>query len=355
MNKRICPYCGGEIPADSTFCSICGAKIEKPNTWDAGRDMNLRRCPNCGNEIIAGDQFCAFCGARVPLNAGQSAGQQTSNGQSGGQQAVGPNTQGCNNGSGANYMYGVNSSAVFTVQDRKQIKSRAQSLLNMSYGQSILVSLVQMIVLPAIAGLIGYLSLPASLLPALFMPAWAGSILISGLVAGIIAAFCFTFFLWLPIDVGCRRFFVINHFAPGKTSASEMFYSFRNNQYIRVFKIMFLYEIKIILWSLLLIVPGVVKAYSWRLAPYLAAERPDLSAKEVLNLSKSMMDGKKKDAFIFDLSFIGWYLLACVPLVGLLYVYPYKASADAGLYIWIRDRSQGTGRMNRNQTGYWNY
>lgn len=328
MNKRICPYCGGEIPADSAFCSICGTKIEKTNTWDAGRDMNVRRCPNCGNEIIAGDQFCAFCGARVPLNAGQTAGQQTSNGQSGGQQAVGPNTQGYNGGYG--YEAGGENEPI-SESVRRQIKSRARSDMSMARGKYILVSFLE--------ALAGSLFVLTQLLP----------------VMGWIVGLCYMFLLWLPFYVGCRRFFMIGRIMPGRARASETFYSFQNGQYVHVLKVMALYEIKIILWSLLLIVPGIVKGYAWRLAPYLAAERPDLSAKEVLNLSKSMMDGKKKDAFIFDLSFIGWYLLACVPLVGLLYVYPYKASADAGLYIWIRDRSQGTGRMNRNQTGYWNY
>lgn len=332
MNKRICPYCGGEIPADSTFCSICGAKIEKPNTWDAGRDMNVRRCPNCGNEIIAGDQFCAFCGARVPLNAGQSAGQQTSNGRSGGQPAAGANTQGHNGG----YEYeagGENEPISGSV--RRQVKSRARSDMSMARGKYILVAFLE-----ALGGILFGLT---QLLPAM----------------GWIVGLCYMFLLWAPFYVGCTRFFTIGHIMPGRARASEMFYSFQNGQYVHVLKVTALCEIKIILWSMLLIVPGIVKGYAWRLAPYLAAEYPDLSAQEVLDLSASMMKGRKIDTFVYDLTFFGWYLLAYVPLVGLLvgllYVYPYKASADAGLYIWIRDRSRGTDRMNRNRTGYWNY
>lgn len=87
------------------------------------------------------------------------------------------------------------------------------------------------------------------------------------------------------------------------------------------------------LWSLLLVIPGIIKAYSYAMAPYLLAEHPEMSASEAIKESQLMMDGHKMDLFILDLSFIGWALL--VPITcGLILIYliPYTMTARANFY-----------------------
>ena len=60
------------------------------------------------------------------------------------------------------------------------------------------------------------------------------------------------------------------------------------------------------LWSLLLLIPGIVKAYEYRMVPYLLADYPELSTEEAFRISREMMNGEKMNTFILDLSFIGW-------------------------------------------------
>ena len=93
------------------------------------------------------------------------------------------------------------------------------------------------------------------------------------------------------------------------------------------------------LWSLLLVVPGIVKLYSYRMVPYILAEHPELSANEVITRSRKMMNGNKWQAFKLDLSFIGWILLGTVTLgiVQVFWTSPYMESAQAALYLKLRD------------------
>lgn len=89
----------------------------------------------------------------------------------------------------------------------------------------------------------------------------------------------------------------------------------------------------ILLWSLLLIIPGIIKSYAYSQAFYIMQDNPELDAQEALNLSKKVMKGKKWKLFCLDLSFIGWYLLGMLCLgVGVLWVDPYQKVASALFY-----------------------
>ncbi len=90
----------------------------------------------------------------------------------------------------------------------------------------------------------------------------------------------------------------------------------------------------IFLWSLLLIVPGIIAAYRYAMAPYLMAQYPEKGIVECVNDSKSLMADNKGRLFLLDLSFIGWALL-CVLTAGLgtLWLNPYTNAARAGFYL----------------------
>ena len=66
----------------------------------------------------------------------------------------------------------------------------------------------------------------------------------------------------------------------------------------------------IALWTLLLIVPGIIKSYEYRMVPYILAENPGMNRKEAFAISKRMMTGKKWATFVLDLSFFGWIFLS---------------------------------------------
>ena len=88
------------------------------------------------------------------------------------------------------------------------------------------------------------------------------------------------------------------------------------------------------LWSLLFIIPGIIKAYEYRLVPYIISENPQMNYRDALAESKKLMAGNKWKSFVLDLSFIGWDLLAGLTLgvLDIFFVGPYKASTDAALY-----------------------
>ena len=96
---------------------------------------------------------------------------------------------------------------------------------------------------------------------------------------------------------------------------------------------MLLMTVYTLLWTLCLIVPGIIKSFSYALTPFILNERPELSADEAIELSMKMMVGHKMELFLLYLSFIGWYLLAVLTCcIGFLWLVPYIYTAQAAFY-----------------------
>jgi uncharacterized membrane protein len=87
------------------------------------------------------------------------------------------------------------------------------------------------------------------------------------------------------------------------------------------------------LWSILFIIPGIIKALAYSQAPYIIAENPNMPVMEALRLSERMMKGKKWDFFVLNLSFFGWALLS-IPTLGLLTIWlePYMQMSAVNFY-----------------------
>lgn len=139
-------------------------------------------------------------------------------------------------------------------------------------------------------------------------------------------------FLLNPLLVGCYRFFRYNA-EDQSTSLSVIKEGFEN--YGHIFCTLFLKDLFLMLWSLLLFIPGIIKSYSYRMVPFILKDNPELSATEVITRSREMMNGHKWRAFLLDLSFIGWLLLtACTcGIVGIFWTTPYMYSTNAALYL----------------------
>lgn len=91
---------------------------------------------------------------------------------------------------------------------------------------------------------------------------------------------------------------------------------------------------KVLLWTLLFIIPGIIAAYRYALAPYILAENPNMKASEAINESKRLMQGHKGRLFGLQISFIGWAILsACTLGIGNLWLVPYTEAATAAFYI----------------------
>ena len=159
---------------------------------------------------------------------------------------------------------------------------------------------------------------------------------IAGMIGTIFAiGFIVTILLLNPLKVGGDRFFAENSYAPAQLG--ELGYGFSHG-YGRVVGTMLRVSIYTLLWTLLFIIPGIIKSYSYRMVPYILAEEPELSGSEAIDRSREMMNGNKWRAFVLDLSFILWYLFGALTLgIGLVfYVLPYVEATDAELYHAIR-------------------
>ena len=138
-------------------------------------------------------------------------------------------------------------------------------------------------------------------------------------------------FLGNPLLMGARYFF---YRSLKEEEEIKVILKAFSNRYLHIVKTLFLTDLYITLWSLVFVIPGVIKSYQYRMVPYILAEHPDMSTDEVLELSKDMMRGQKWNAFVLDLSFLGWNILGVFTLgiLNVFYVAPYQNLTNAALY-----------------------
>ena len=173
-----------------------------------------------------------------------------------------------------------------------------------------------------------------------------------------IISIALSLFVFTPLVIGAQRFFVVSHYQ--KAELNELGFAFTHS-YMNIVKTMFFMNLYVFLWSLLFIIPGIIKAYEYRMIPYILAENPDIDTKQAFAMSKQMMDGNKWNTFVLGLSFLGWIILSMflcgIPLV--FYVNPYILMTNAELYVALKEITYGGGQNNYQniyQQGYgqWN-
>lgn len=120
----------------------------------------------------------------------------------------------------------------------------------------------------------------------------------------------------------------------------EMFWPFKEDYGGNVL-MMFLISLYTALWSMLFVIPGIVKGYSYSLAMYIKSENPNIPASKAIELSTRMTNGHKMDLFVLDMSFIGWGILSAFTLniLGILYVMPYQYASKAFAYEEIKEEA----------------
>lgn len=165
-----------------------------------------------------------------------------------------------------------------------------------------------------------------------------GVLFLCSLVAGLIAGVS-SFLAWLivpAIVMGITMIYlgITNGQEP---KVGDVFNGF--NIFGKAWCLNFLMMLFITLWSLLLVVPGIIKAYSYYMAPYILADNPTMTASEALKESKRITNGAKMDIFILELSFIGWMLLSMFTFgIALIYVAPYMNATMANAYQVLKTR-----------------
>ena len=149
-------------------------------------------------------------------------------------------------------------------------------------------------------------------------------------------------FLVFPIIVGLNRFFEKSRGV--KTGFGELFVPLKNC--VNVGFTMLWMGIKVFLWSLLLIVPGIIKSYEYSMVPYILAENPSISGKRAFQISKAMTKGHKWDLFVLELSFILW-IIGTVCTCGLLGIYlsPYMQATMTEAYYKLKAEAVANGSV----------
>ena len=152
----------------------------------------------------------------------------------------------------------------------------------------------------------------------------------------------FTIFFGSPLIVGQARFFLDGFKGNTNTKTLWSYFDFPE-EYWNVVKTMFLRGLYTILWSLLFLIPGIIKSYEYRMVPYILASEEYLSPDGVIQKSRELTSGHKWDIFVLDLSFILWDILGYVLLgLGAYFISPYKEATYAKLY----ERLSGKDRLN---------
>ena len=158
----------------------------------------------------------------------------------------------------------------------------------------------------------------------------------------VILAIAIRVFVGFAIEVGGRKFFL--QLPEGNNDLGYIGYGFQRTRYYDIVVTMLLRGVYLILWTLLLIIPGIIKMYAYRMVPYILADNPNIGHSRAIDLSKQMTMGEKFDIFVLDLSFLGWFLLGALALgIGVLFVQPYYDATNAELYFKLREKAVAGG------------
>ena len=137
-----------------------------------------------------------------------------------------------------------------------------------------------------------------------------------------------------PLTYGLVKYFInLVNKGNSKFTWETFIVGFKGDLFLKTVKLYLLMSLKIFLWTLLLIIPGIVMAYAYSMAFYIFHDEPNLSTDEILKKSKAMMEGHKFELFVLQLSFLGWSLLALLTCgIGFLWLAPYMNTVFINYY-----------------------
>ncbi|MFC5449699.1 DUF975 family protein [Paenibacillus aestuarii] len=248
---------------------------------------------------------------------------------------------------------------------RKELKDRAKQVLKTSYWKAFLVGLLLAFVSGGLPGSFngnfgGHtgshngVSMPLPGMGHGGEDTFSGAFLIFLLIAilfGILAllsVLAFRVFLGAPLEVGATQYY--KQAAQSDVNMNYLGFAFSKGKYGAIVKAMFWRWLLNFLWTLLLIIPGIVKSYAYSMVPFILGDNPNVGTKRAVELSNRMTRGHKWKMFVLDLSFLGWYLLGVIALfIGVLFVLPYYYSTKAELYLVLRQQALYDGLTSESE------
>lgn len=138
--------------------------------------------------------------------------------------------------------------------------------------------------------------------------------------------------LLLPLIWGFYTMY-LDHIRGEKVGLGNLFKGYSKEWFSKSLLTLLLMYVYILLWTLLLIIPGIIKALSYAMTPYVLKDNPNMKNNEAIEESMRLMSGHKAELFLLGLSFIGWALLSLLTLgIGFLWLIPYMQTAFAYFY-----------------------
>lgn len=194
--------------------------------------------------------------------------------------------------------------------DNKEIRRLAREALGGDlFGKTWLMALLLIFVQEAILSAVGYMTI-------------IGTVFLAG-----------------ALECGVMRAFYRQMQRGGEVSFDD-FLGFFNADYWRATVLWIMKTLFLFLWSLL-IIPGIIKSYSYAMSEYLLQKRSGGNATDYITESRYLMNGHKFDLFLLDLSFLGWYIVGLVCFgIGVLWVYPYHQAARVRFFSEVEKQAE---------------
>ncbi len=155
-------------------------------------------------------------------------------------------------------------------------------------------------------------------------------------VVGVLFSIAIGVFVLAPLGVGGKKFF-LEGATRDEVNFGHLGFAYKQEHYLNVVWVLFYTAVLNILFTLMLIIPGIIKAYAYSMVPYLLAEDPTLNAPKAIEISEAMTEGHKWDIFVLDLSFVLWHALRFVSF-GLSehFLAPYIEATKTQLYLVLK-------------------
>jgi uncharacterized membrane protein len=205
------------------------------------------------------------------------------------------------------------------MRTNSEIRQESLAFMKGNWGSGIVVTLAYL--LPIFAG-----SFVTTSVGELIGEPIGGSV---GEILGILV----TIFVAYPLTFSLIKIFLGYVRGEQQLRVEGIFSSFKSSGYGKSIGLYLLISIYTFLWTLLLIVPGIIKSLSYALAPYILAENPELTANQAIDESQKMMQGHKMDLFLMILGYTGFAFLSILALgIPLLWLYPYYQVVFARFY-----------------------
>ena len=138
-----------------------------------------------------------------------------------------------------------------------------------------------------------------------------------------------------PVSLGLAGYF-LNLLRDERAGFEDLLEGFRS--FGKAFLLYVLIEVKTLLWTLLLIIPGIIASFRYAMSFYVLKDNPGISATDAIEASKEMMKGNKGRLFFLYFSFLGWAILSLITFgLGFLWLTPYVKASVAAFYEDLRD------------------